>query len=104
MKEKDTNKLVQQSLLKTSEGFTDELMHKIEQQKATPPVRVNWWPAIAACLVVGLLGMLISQLSWENIGLTGSVKRLFQAGLALFLIFSFYGFVILKKRMELLEK
>lgn len=100
----DPKELVQQSLVKTSEGFTDELMHKIEQQKATPPVRVNWWPPIAAFLAVGFMGMMISQLSWENTFLTGAVKRLFQAVLSLFLIFGFYGFFMLKKRMELLEK
>lgn len=104
MKEMDTKELVQQSLVKTSEGFTDELMLKIEQQKATPPVRVNWWPPIAAFLAVGLLGILISQLSWESTFLTGAVKRLFQAVLSLFLIFGFYGFIMLRKRMELLEK
>lgn len=103
MNEKDTKQLIKQSLVKTSEGFTDELMHKLEQQKAAAPVRVNWWPAVAAYLAVGLLGIVVSKLPWENTFITGASKRLFQALLSLFLIFSFYGFFLLKKKMEQLK-
>lgn len=103
MNEKQTKELVQQSLIETSEGFTDGLMHRIEQQDNTAPVKINWWPPVAACIAIGLLGILMSQLFRESSFITDSQKRLFQALLSLFLIFSFYGFYMLKKKMELLK-
>ncbi len=97
MNEKDTKKLVKQSLIETSEDFTSQLMHKIEQQQATTPVKVNWWPGIAACLAVALLGFLLTRVAWENVYLEGPLKRVFQAFLSFFLIFSSYRFYVLKK-------
>lgn len=103
MNEKHAKKLVQQSLVRTSEDFTDELMHKIELQKRTAPVKVKWWPPLVACLAVALLGILLSKLFGDNSFFTASQKRLFQALLSLFLIFSFYGFYSLKKKVDLLR-
>lgn len=103
MNEKDTKKIVQQSLIKTSGTFTDELMHKIEQQEQRAPVKINWWPTLAACLAIALLGIFLSQLSLKNDLFTGFQNRLFQILLSLFLIFSFYGLAGLKKKMQLLK-
>ena len=100
MKEKHIKEIVQQSLMKTSEGFTDKLMHKIERRQAAVPVRVKLLPVVTAFLATGLLGILLSQLSWENSIFEGPLKRLFQAFLSLFLIFSFYKFYEIKTNLK----
>ena len=100
MKEKETKQIVQQSLMKTSEDFTDELMHRIELEKAAIPVKVNWWLPILGCCGVAILGFLLFQLSWENALMDASQKRLFQALLSLILIFSCYRFYDLRRNVN----
>ena len=104
MKEMKTKELVQQSVIKTSEGFTDDLMDKIQEQKSARPLQVKWWPAVAAYLAVLFVGILVSQMTWEYTFLTGAFKRLSQVLLSLFLIFSFYRFFLLKKKMATLRR
>ena len=61
MKDEDINKLIQESLLKTTEVFTDKTMEKIDQKKV--PFQISLWTKIA--LLISGLFLLVIPLIWK---------------------------------------
>lgn len=62
MTDDETRKLIQQSIIRTSDEFTDELMHKVELQKnAEKKIKTHF---LIACLICVALILFISRFSF----------------------------------------
>jgi hypothetical protein len=61
MTDREARKLIQKSIIKTSDKFTDELMHKVELQKnSEKKIKTHF---LIACLICITLFLFISKLS-----------------------------------------
>lgn len=54
MKEEEIKKLLKNSVIRTSDTFTDELMHKVDIQKAERKAKYHFFTAIIACVFLCL--------------------------------------------------
>lgn len=101
MKKDNTKELLQESLPHTSSNFTDEVMHKIEMQPETIPVKIKLHQQI---LFGFSLATLLFALLWRfshhsTIGLSNlQVPSLpVMLGGVLFIIVAIYRFLLFQK-------
>ncbi|MBK6265641.1 hypothetical protein JKA74_11380 [Marivirga sp. S37H4] len=106
MNEKETKKLLQKSIVRTSDDFTDQLMNKIAmEEKQVPSLTFPLLPVLITCFAVLLAAIALSRwastmtLEMDLVN-PAVLKRVFQIGIALFLIFTGNVVYKLKKRLS----
>lgn len=63
MKEEEIKKIVQNSILETSDGFVDDLMNKVEIREATTVSLV--WSIQTVILAIGIIALLLAFLYFK---------------------------------------
>jgi len=103
MKEDHTQKLIKQSVLTTSDDFTDVLMQRIEQEK---PIRFLVWHLAALiggfATILAFVFILGSQLSFQVPGLATRVNlppNTPQISLIIFITLALNRLIVLKKEI-----